>query len=149
MAVIGGAALIGMGWKVKSLEVNFVVLNVLALMTALNAVFDLVYVMSASGAGLTVNGVTIRNDAAAFSAEVAPALPGSAWAMIWAVIALAMFAASAWYSFVQPTLRNRAEKRFFNTQARIRRKPSTEPAKPETRVKVKANEPFPWETWED
>jgi hypothetical protein len=143
VGLIGGMALIGMGWKLRSSEVNFVVLNVLALMTALNAVFDLLYVVRASDAALRIGNDTIRNDAAAFSAEVAPVLPASAWAVIWAIMAVAMIGAAAWYSLVQPMLRTRAEKRFFEQQARIRRKPQTEPERP------KAHDPFPWETWDD
>lgn len=143
VGLIGGAALIGMGWKLKSREISFVILNVLALMTALNAVFDLWYVVRSSDAVLRIGNDTIRNDAAAFSAEIAPVLPASAWAVIWAMIAVTMIAAAAWYSLVQPVLRDRAEKRFFETQARIRRKPRPEPKRQNT------HEPFPWETWED
>jgi hypothetical protein len=99
VGVLSGAALIGMAWKL-SRNVNLLVLNVLAMMTALNAVFDLLYLIQNSDA---TRG-TVVNDATNFSQTVAPFLPGTAWALIWAVIAVLMLTISAYLAVIRPIL---------------------------------------------
>mgnify|MGYP001167410178 CR=1 FL=1 len=79
-------------------DVALILLNALAILTGLNAVLDLVYLVNSSGATLG----TIRNDAAAFSAEIAPLIPAGVWAALWALTALLMLGASIWYSLIRP-----------------------------------------------
>ena len=92
-----GAILIFLGLRAAP-DVNLVLLNVLAILTALNGVLDLVYLVSNTGA--TVGAV--RNDAAQFSAEIAPLIPAPVWAALWALIALLMLGASIWFSVIRP-----------------------------------------------
>jgi hypothetical protein len=100
-----GAALIGMGWKLDR-DINLLVLNVLALLTALNAVLDLVNLTRFSRATETVCGRGTLNDAAAFSCEVASGIPPYIWAGLWALIALALVAATAYYAILRPLLKS-------------------------------------------
>jgi len=68
---------------------TLLVLNVLAVLTSLNAVFDIWYIVHNSEAG---SGM-IRNDAAAFSQEVTKGLlPAWLIALSWAAIALGLLA---------------------------------------------------------
>lgn len=79
-------------------DLTLILLNVLAILTGLNAVLDLVYLVNSSGATLG----NIRNDAAAFSAEVAPLIPAGVWAALWALTAVLMLGAAVWYSLIRP-----------------------------------------------
>ena len=74
-----GFALIAIGLKAGR-DVNLLTLNVLAVMTALNAVLDLWLLVGNTGAALGTN--SIRNDAAAFQAEIAPLIPAPVWALL-------------------------------------------------------------------
>ncbi len=94
-----GLALVLLAWNASAL-VNALVLNVLALMTGLNAVLDL-WIL-AHNSTITANGGTLRNDAAAFSADVFPLVPPAVWALVWAVLAVLMLGLAAWYSVVRP-----------------------------------------------
>lgn len=97
VGVLMGAALILLGWRAHQ-DINLIILNVLAMLTGLNAVLDLFYLVNNSGAGLG----TVRNDAVAFSAQIAPIIPAWVWAGLWALIALAALGASVWYSVIHP-----------------------------------------------
>jgi hypothetical protein len=79
-------------------DVNLIILNAVAMLTGLNAVLDLLYLVSNPAIG--IDG--IRNDAAAFSAEVAPLIPGTIWAAVWALIAILALGASIWFSVLRP-----------------------------------------------
>lgn len=72
-------------------------LNTLAILTGLNAVFDLWSVVRnpnpAPGGAL--------NDAANFSAQVTPLLPAAVVALMWALIALGMLSAAIYYGLVK------------------------------------------------
>ncbi|MDZ4765853.1 MAG: M50 family metallopeptidase [Chloroflexota bacterium] len=78
-------------------DINLLVLNILAIMTGLHAVLDLVALIGNSGASLG----DVRNDAAAFSAEVAPILSGGIWAAVWAGIAIALLGAAIYTSVIR------------------------------------------------
>lgn len=93
---IFGIALIVLGWKTND-YVNSFVLNILAILTGLNAVLDVYQLIGNSGATLG----DIRNDAAAFSAEVFP-LPAAVWAFLWALAALLMLGVAVWYGVIRP-----------------------------------------------
>lgn len=91
-----GAVLLALAWKARA-NWNILVLNILAMLTALNAVLDLVFLAQNSRmAGM------VRNDAAAFSAEVLPFMPPAVWAILWAGLALAMLGAAIYYSVIRP-----------------------------------------------
>ncbi|NDJ60226.1 MAG: hypothetical protein GYB67_03825 [Chloroflexi bacterium] len=79
-------------------DVNLLVLNILAMLTSLHAVLDLIYLVSNSGVGLG----QLRNDAFVFSREVAPILPPAGWAARWALLAVIMLGASVYYSLIRP-----------------------------------------------
>jgi Peptidase M50B-like len=92
-----GVVLIVLGWRANE-YVNSFVLNILATLTGLNAVLDVWSLISNSSAALG----TIRNDAAAFSAEIAPLIPAAVWAFLWALLALIMLGVAVWFSVVRP-----------------------------------------------
>jgi hypothetical protein len=99
-----GAALIAVGWKANR-DINLLVLNVLAIMTGLNAVLDLYGLINNSGASLG----DVRNDAAALSTVLQQTihilLPAWTWAVLWALAAVAMLGLSVWYSIFRPMRR--------------------------------------------
>ncbi|MFN8530223.1 MAG: M50 family metallopeptidase [Anaerolineae bacterium] len=92
-----GLVLIVLSAKASS-DVTLILLNALAMLTGLNAVLDLVNVFNHSDAMLG----NVRNDAAQFSAEIAPFLPGAFWAGLWALIAVGLLGAAVWYSVIRP-----------------------------------------------
>jgi hypothetical protein len=96
------AVLFVIGWKANR-DINLLLLNMLAILTGLNAVLDLFFLIGNSTASLG----DVRNDAAAFSAEVFPLIPGAIWALLWALLAVAMLGLSIWLSVVRP-MRQRA-----------------------------------------
>jgi hypothetical protein len=101
-----GAALCLSGWKLST-RVNQLILNILSIVLALNAVLDLLALIRSTSAVIRTGSGIIRNDAAAFSAEVATIVPPVVWAVIWAVLAVAMLGAALYFSILHP-LRNRA-----------------------------------------
>jgi hypothetical protein len=84
-------------WRFADRSVNLLVLDLLAMLTGLNAVLDLVGVIGSSGASM--GGV--MNDAAAFSREFAPIIPGVVWAVLWAIIAILMLGAAVYFSYIR------------------------------------------------
>jgi len=97
VGVIFGLLLIGLGWKVRR-DVNMIVLDVLAMLAGLNAVLDLLYLVSNDSASLG----SVRNDAAAFSNLITPILPGAVWAFVWAAIAVIMLGMAVYWSVIHP-----------------------------------------------
>ena len=96
-----GVILLGAGYYLNR-TINLLLVNVLGVMTALNGLLDLIYLTqnSTQGAGF------IRNDAAAFSKEIAPLLPPSLIALSWAAIAIGLFAAAVWFGLWRPLMRD-------------------------------------------
>ena len=92
-----GMALLALGLKAHPFF-TMLLLNVLAVSTALNAFFDLRYIMSATDAS---NG-DVLNDVAAFSRNVTPLIPPVVIAVIWAGIAVLMFAMALYYGAWKP-----------------------------------------------
>jgi hypothetical protein len=84
-------------WRYADRSVNLLALDVLAMITGLNAVLDLVGLITYSGASLG----SVRNDAAAFSAEIAPIVPPVLWAVLWALIAVALLGAAVYFSYIR------------------------------------------------
>lgn len=81
-------------------DFNLLVLNILAMITGLNAVLDVFYIVNNPSAGGRVN-----NDAAAFAQNFAPWIPASVWALIWAGAAVALLAGAVYYSVIRPPRR--------------------------------------------
>ncbi len=94
-----GIALIALGWKAND-YVNSFILNILAILTGLNAVLDVYQLIGNSGASLG----DVRNDAAAFSTEVF-FLPAAFWALLWSLIAIIMLGIAVWYGVIRPLRR--------------------------------------------
>ena len=92
-----GAVMLLMGWKAPRI-VNLFILNTLAVMTALNAVLDVWMLVSYSDASRGA----VMNDAAAFSAQVTPALPTPVIAFNWSAAAVAMLATAVYFGMIQP-----------------------------------------------
>jgi hypothetical protein len=82
-------------------DINIVILNILVMLTALNAVMDLVQLVQFSHIGIG----QLRNDAAAFSAEITPLIPAAVWGFIWALLAVLMLGVSVWFSIIHPLRR--------------------------------------------
>jgi hypothetical protein len=80
-----------------SMAFNLILLSVLAIMTGLNAVMDITTLVRY--ADTCQRGLC--NDAYAFSHEVAPILPATAWAFIWAGISIILIGVSVYYSLVR------------------------------------------------
>lgn len=99
IGTVFGVALVTLGWKAND-YVNGFVLNILAILTGLNAVLDVYQLIGNSGASLG----DVRNDAAAFSAEVF-FLPAAFWALLWSLIALIMLGVAVYYGVIRPLRR--------------------------------------------
>lgn len=97
-----GALLIFIGWK-ASRDINILTLNMLAVLTGLNAVLDVFLLVGNTNIGLG----NIRNDAAAFSADVFPLIPAPVWALLWAILAALMLLAAIWLSVIRPLRRRK------------------------------------------
>ncbi|HYO89017.1 MAG TPA: M50 family metallopeptidase [Candidatus Limnocylindrales bacterium] len=98
---LGFAALLGaLAWKANA-DVNRLVLMALALLVSLNAIFDLTSLVANSGASMGA----VRNDAAAFSAEIVPLIPGALWAVCWSGIAILLLVGAIYYGLVRPLRR--------------------------------------------
>ena len=86
-----GAVLVWVSQKTNRL-INLLVLNVLGIITALNAVLDIWVLVQYADLG---NGV-VRNDAAAFADQV-PLLPTEVVAIIWSGIAVILLGLAFWH----------------------------------------------------
>jgi hypothetical protein len=94
---LGMALLLAVLWRYADRSVNLLVLDILATLTGLNAVLDLFDIVRFSTASMG----SVLNDAAAFSREVAPILPGVLWAILWAIIAVLMLGAAVYFSHIR------------------------------------------------
>jgi hypothetical protein len=95
IGLLTGVGLILLGLK-AGVYANVLVLNVLAILTSLNAVLDLLYLVRVSNVTLG----NVQNDAAAFAA-LTP-IPTVIWAIVWALLAIFMLGCAVWYSVVHP-----------------------------------------------
>ena len=100
VGTIFGMLMMFIGLRANSL-ITMLLLNVLAVMTALNAVLDVWMLTQFIGA---TRG-EVHNDAVAFSESITPLVPPTVVATIWMVIAGAMFAVAVWYGVVKPLKR--------------------------------------------
>lgn len=92
-----GVAMVALGWLAPRI-VNVFLLNTLAILTGLNAVMDLSFIVRFPDAGIG----DVMNDAAAFAAEYTPLLPGSVVAFIWSAIAVLMLGAAVYFGLFKP-----------------------------------------------
>ena len=92
-----GVAMVALGWLAPRI-VNVFLLNTLAILTGLNAVMDLSFLVRFPDAGIG----DVMNDAAAFAAEYTPLLPGSVVAFIWSAIAIFMLGAAVYFGLFKP-----------------------------------------------
>jgi len=92
-----GVAMVALGWVAPRI-VNVFLLNTLAILTALNAVMDLSFIIRYPDAGIG----DVMNDAAAFAAEYTPLLPGSVVAFIWSAVAVIMLGAAVYFGLLKP-----------------------------------------------
>lgn len=97
IGVIAGVIIMGIGMKANPL-LSLLVLNILAVSTALEAFFDLRYVVFFTGASRGA----VANDAANFAQHVTPWIPASVIAITWAAIAIVMFATALYYGAWKP-----------------------------------------------
>lgn len=104
IGIIGGSLLILLGWR-GSVGLALLVLNILAIMTALNAVLDIVNLISHSDGTMTAGGQPVRNDAAAFADQIG-ILPASFWALTWAGLAIVVVGLAVYYSLLRPVMRS-------------------------------------------
>jgi hypothetical protein len=81
--------------------ITMLVLNILAVSTALEAFFDLRYLVFISDASRG----SVANDAVNFSERVTPWIPASLIAVTWAAIAVIMFATALYYGAWKPLQR--------------------------------------------
>ncbi|MCU0512315.1 MAG: M50 family metallopeptidase [Anaerolineae bacterium] len=95
-----GALLMFIGAKVHRL-ITMLLLNILAVSCALEAVLDLWSLMNNIGA---TRG-SVHNDAAAFARDVTPLIPASLIALTWALVAVLMLATAVYYGVWQPLRR--------------------------------------------
>jgi len=98
VGAIFGALLAFSGLRGPNL-LNMLVLNVLAITTALEAFFDLWFLTRVAG---TASRGAVFNDAAQFAQQYAPLLGPSIIAFTWAGIALVMFSIALWYGAIRP-----------------------------------------------
>jgi hypothetical protein len=103
-----GTILLLIGAKLNVLF-TLLILNILAVSTALEAVMDLRYLMDVAD---TARRGTVMNDAAAFSNDVMPLLPPSAIALTWAAIAVAMLGLAVYHGTLRP-IRNKIDESYM------------------------------------
>jgi voltage-gated potassium channel Kch len=104
IGLLFGAALSVSGWKLST-QINQLLLNILSIVLALNAVLDLLALIRSTSAVIVTGSGIIRNDAAAFSAEIAPIVPPVFWAVLWAIVAIGMLGTAVYFSIVHPLRR--------------------------------------------
>ena len=92
-----GVALVAQGWLAPRI-INVFILNTLALLTGLNAVMDVSYLVRHGDAGIG----EIMNDAAAFASAYTPLLPAAVIAFIWSMVAVFMLGAAVYFGLLKP-----------------------------------------------
>ena len=91
-----GVGLMAMGWFAPRI-VNVFALNTLAILTGLNAVFDLWAIITNPAAGSEL----ALNDAARFSQEITPLLSPAVVASLWAAIAVGMLLVAMYFGLIK------------------------------------------------
>lgn len=99
VGVLFGLLLIGMAWKATP-YLSQLLLTVLALLTATNAVLDINYLTKMADNGCIGTRVS---DAQQMACQFG--LTSTVWAFIWMGLALAMLGASAYFSLIRPFIK--------------------------------------------
>lgn len=109
--VVSGMVLMGIGLRANAL-ITLLVLNILAVSTALQAFLDLRYIIFVVDASRG----DVANDAVKFSQLVTPWIPPIVIAITWAAIAVIMFATALYYGAWKPLHReiNESYERIVN-----------------------------------
>ena len=94
--VVVGFALFAIGLRGAE-HLALLTLNLLAILTGLNAVLDLTSLVGF--AGMSMGG--LRNDALAFHQEIAPLIPAPVIALVWALMAIALVAFAVYQSVLR------------------------------------------------
>lgn len=102
VGIVFGIMLIGMAWKATP-HLSQLLLTVLALLTATNALLDVHYLTRINNVTTLDCRLGILNDAARMACEFG-ASPGF-WAVVWMGLALAMLGASVYFSLIRPFMR--------------------------------------------
>lgn len=98
VGLLFGGALAAIGWAAPRLII-LLVLDMLAIATALNAVLDIWFLMG----NITATRGTVRNDAVAFSQEITMGLvPPTVIALVWVGVAVLMFALAVYHGVWKP-----------------------------------------------
>lgn len=97
LGVGAGTAIMGIGLRANVL-ITMLILNILAVSTALEAFFDLRYLIFSTDASRG----SVANDAVQFSQRVTPWISPTIIAMTWAGIAVIMFATALYYGVWKP-----------------------------------------------
>lgn len=92
-----GVLLIVIGTRLNN-WLNLLLLNVLSVMTALNAVLDIWYLTH----NISAARGTVANDAVAFTREITPLIPPSVVAFSWVAISVLMLGVAVWYGLLFP-----------------------------------------------
>lgn len=95
---VGFGALLMLAGVKLGRRANLLLLNVLAVMTALNGVLDLLYLTRS----INATRGSVGNDAVAFSQQVMPLVPPVLVAFVWAILAVLMLAVAVWYGLIKP-----------------------------------------------
>lgn len=82
-----------------NLVLDLLILNVLAVLTALNAVFDIWDLIRYNDLFIRQG---VRNDAVAFNQEIAPFIPPVVIALVWAAMSVLMLAVAAYHAVWKP-----------------------------------------------
>ena len=106
IGLLGGMLMIALGWR-GSTTLALLVLNVLAILTALHGVLDLVNLINHADITMPTGdgNAALRNDAYAFAEAAGGLIPASIWALLWAGMALLMVGAAVYFSLLRPMLR--------------------------------------------
>ncbi|MEO0598128.1 MAG: M50 family metallopeptidase [Chloroflexota bacterium] len=99
-----GMILMALGMRANPL-ITLLAMIILAVSTALEAFFDLRYLLFVTDANLMINGERVANDAVQFSQRVTPFISPSIIAITWAAIAVIMFSMALYYGAWKPLQR--------------------------------------------
>jgi hypothetical protein len=92
-----GIGLIALGWLAPRV-INVFILNTLALLTGLNALMDVSYLVRQPDAAIG----EIMNDASVFASTYTPLLPAAVIAFIWSLVAVFMLGAAVYFGLLKP-----------------------------------------------
>lgn len=94
------AVLVLLGWRGPDWLVTFI-LNMLAFLTALNALLDIWGLFSSLNASVVTSLGDVPNDAYAMARQI-PILPAGGWALLWLALAVGLLGLSAYFTFWRP-----------------------------------------------